>query len=106
MSQSLIAAGQEFQFPLDVIKSDVNFDTPLFSKIKYAKDLTHRISKCHEVYKVLIDEHHIMHQEYVNARRPDPFLFEKGNFVWVRRQIKSNENKGVVGKLCFQHTGP
>ena len=47
-----------------------------------------------------------MHRECVNARRPDLFLFEVGNFIWVRRQIKSNKAKCTVEKLRFQHTGP
>lgn len=47
-----------------------------------------------------------MYREYVNARRPDPFKFEKGDHVWVRCQIQSNKARGSVGKLRFQQTGP
>jgi hypothetical protein len=58
------------------------------------------------VYKILIEEHRSMHREYVNARRPDPFLFNVGDLVWCRRQILSNKKRGIVGKLRFKQTGP
>ena len=93
-SRLLISVGREFKCPLDFIWSYINLDTPLFSKMKYAKDLTHRLSKYCEVYKVLIDEHRTMHQKYANARRLDLFLFEKGDFY--RYAIKYNQIKRKV----------
>ena len=106
ISRSLVAVGREFQFPIDFIRDDINLDISLDSKISYANSLQKRLQCCQEVYKVLIDEHRCMHREYVNARRPDPFKFEKGDYVWVRRQIQSNKARGIVGKLRFQQTGP
>ena len=47
-----------------------------------------------------------MHREYINDCIPDPFVYEIGDYVWARRQIKSNKAKGDVGQLYFQQTGP
>ena len=55
---------------------------------------------------MLVDDHRNMHREYINARRPDTFVYKVGNYVWVRRQITSNKAKGAVGKLRFQQIGP
>ena len=47
-----------------------------------------------------------MHREYVNARRPNPFKFEKGDNVWICCQIQLNKACSIVGKMIFQKTGP
>ena len=75
----------------------------LASKTQYATDLKFRLSKCRrEVYKLLINEHRNMHRGYINARWPDPFLYEVGDHVWTRRQIKPNKAKGIEGILHLQ----
>lgn len=102
--RSLVAIGREFKFPLDCIADDINIDVPKAGKLKDAIDLIFRLDNCCEVYKVFIDEHRTIHREYVNARRPDSFLFDVGDILWVRRQIKSNNTNCTVGKLHFKHT--
>ena len=68
ISCSLIVVGREYQFPLDVIPGDTSIDISPVSTFQYAKDITHQLSKCREIYKVLIDEHRTMHREYINDK--------------------------------------
>ena len=86
MLRSLTAVGRELQFPIDFIDNDINMESTPASKNQYTTDLKFRLSKCREVYKVLIDEHMNIHREYVNASRPNPSIYEVGNHVWARRQ--------------------
>ena len=73
MSRSLVVVGREFQFLIDFIENYINMDITSLNKNQYAMDLKHRLTKCREVYKVLIAEYRNMHREYTNTCRPDPF---------------------------------
>ena len=88
-----------------VVWNDVNTGISTSTKFRYTINLQQQLKYCCEVYMVLIDEHGSMHREYINARQPDPFVYEMGDLVWVRWQIKFDEKKGIVGKLIFQHIG-
>ena len=107
ISRSLVAVGREFSFPIDFVdQNSPNLNSSVQAKLKYTDELRLQLKASREVYKVLIEEHRCMHKEYVNARRPDPFLFNIGDLVWCRRQIKSDRKRNIVGKLRFKQTGP
>ena len=107
ISRSLVAVGREFSFPIDFIDQPrPNLEISVAKKLQYSDELRLRLKSSREIYKILIEEHRCMHREYINARRPDPFLFNLGDFVWCRRQIQSNKKRGIVGKLRFKQTGP
>jgi hypothetical protein len=106
ISRSLVAMGREYSFPIDFIDTIApSLDLSPNAKISYANDLKQRLKACQEVYKVLIEEHRCMHREYINARRPNPTLYEVGDIVWARRQIKSIKKRGIIGKLRYKQTG-
>ncbi|KAL3794570.1 hypothetical protein HJC23_008026 [Cyclotella cryptica] len=72
----------------------------------YAKNQATLMAACHDVAKVLLDEHRKWHQELVNSSRPDPRQWQVGDIVFARRQTRSHKGRGIVGKLQFAHTGP
>ena len=107
ISRSLVAVGREYLFPIDVVdQPSPNPNLSAQQKLSYTEELRARLKGCREVYKILIDEHRRMHREYINARRPDPTIFQPGDIVWCRRQIQSNKKRQIVGKLRFKQTGP
>ena len=107
ISRSFVAVGREFSFPIDFLdQPSPHLDVPTSTKLQYSDELRLQLKASREVYKILIEEHRCMHREYVNSRRPDPFLFHVGDLVWCRRQIQSNRKRGIVGKLRFKQTGP
>ena len=94
ISHSLVAVGREFSFPIDFIDQPrPNLGISVTKKLQYSDELRLRLKSNREIYKILIEEHRCMHREYINARRPDPLLFNLGDFVWCRQQIQSNKKK-------------
>ena len=47
-----------------------------------------------------------MAREYVNSSRPSPLIYEINDLVFARRSVRSDRNKGRVGKIMIKHTGP
>ena len=88
--------GQEFQFLIYFVRLDINTGISTSTKLKYPDSLQKWLKCGHKVYKVLIDEYRFMLREYISARRPDPFICEIGDYIWVRRQIKSNEKRELL----------
>eukprot|EP00956_Cyclotella_meneghiniana_P009859 scaffold13641_cov42-Cyclotella_meneghiniana.AAC.3 len=50
--------------------------------------------------------HHAAHRERINTVRPDPKVYEPGDYVFAQRTVQSSKSKNRVGKLEFQSTGP
>ena len=63
-----------------------------------------------KIGRILIDEHRACHRachrELLNSLRPDPKLFEPGDYVFARRTVQSSTKHARVGKLEFTCTGP
>ena len=72
----------------------------------YTARLSINLKACHQICKLLIDEHRTQHRERIIALRPDPCVYGIGSFVFVRRVVKSDSKKNRVGKLEFAYTGP
>ena len=70
ISRSLVAVEREFQSHIDFIRDYINLDVSVESKLNYAHCLKNCLEGCHEIYKVLIDEHRRIHREYINSRCP------------------------------------
>jgi hypothetical protein len=55
LSRSLLVTGREFKFPIDFVsQQQVNFDASDNDKKSIARDLTNLLTKCREIYTLLI----------------------------------------------------
>ena len=50
-------------------------------KNHYAADPKYYLSKCREVYKILIDEYRNMHWDYTNARWLENFEYAVSDYI-------------------------
>jgi hypothetical protein len=84
ISCSLVAGGREFAFPIN-FSSGLHWElTSLPSTVmSYSKELATRLSACHEVAQLLVEEQRSYHRELVNARRPDPHTYSVGDIVFA-----------------------
>jgi hypothetical protein len=79
ISCSLVAAGQEFAFPIDYSSGKHWELTSLPSTVvSYSKELATHLSACRKVAKILVKEQRLYHCELVNARCPDPHIYSVG----------------------------
>jgi hypothetical protein len=105
--RSLPVKGRIFQFPIDYSKEEYfRLNCTPQDVENFARDQAILLKCSREIYRVLISEQRAWHREYINAQRPDPLLYKLGSIVFARRQVRSNLQRGQVGKLMFQHTGP
>ena len=107
ISRSLLVVGREFNFPLDFSTEQHQILTS--SKLKvtsFAAEQACLLECGREIAKELIAYHRSWHREYINSRRPDPKLYSVGDKVFARRAVRSNAQRGLVGKLMEPYTGP
>ena len=85
ISQSLVAVGCEFQFPIDFSsgKAAALISAP-GSVESYSRLLAERLGACHEVALLLVREQRCWHRELVNSRRRDPRTYNIGDIVFAR----------------------
>ncbi len=107
ISCSLVAVGPEFAFPID-FSSRLHWElTSLPSTVvSYLNELASRLSACHEVAQLLVEEQHSYHRELVNACHPDPHTYSVGNIIFAQRAVWSDAKRGIVDKLRYAYTGP
>jgi len=88
LSHSFVAVGREFQFPIDFSAYKHWELTSAPPTIKsYVKELAAHLQASREVAKILVEEQHAMHREFINARRPDPKVYSVNNIVFACRSI-------------------
>ena len=105
--RSLVVTGRVFSFPIDFNKSKhLELTTSPDAVQSYAKDQAKLLSASHDIAKVLVEEQRSWHRELINARQPDPRLYEINDIVFARRATKSDARKERVGKLMYKMTGP
>jgi hypothetical protein len=105
--RSYAAKARTFQFPIDTTMNNppripagegqaaidhTTFNIPLWSKQL-------------EILQILNDERRQRHRDLKNASKTKR-TFNVGDLVLVRRQIKSVQDEGIVGKLKFKAKGP
>jgi hypothetical protein len=107
ISRSLVAVRRKFAFPID-FSSGKHWEltSSASTVVSYSKDLAARLSACHLVAELLVEEQRAYHREYINARRPDPHMYFVGDIVFARRAVRSSSVKERVDKLQFAFTGP
>jgi hypothetical protein len=107
ISQSLVAVGREFAFPIDYsTNKHWELTSSPTSVESYSRDLATRLSALREVAHLLVKEHRDYHRELINSRRPDPRTYSVGDIVFARRATRSDAVKGRVDKLTCVFTGP
>ena len=107
ISRSLLVTGREYRFPIDIADSKhVTFNINETKLRSFARDLTTLLTKCREIYKVLIEEHRAMHREYRNSQLSNPKKFKINDIVFSNVQIQSSSKSGKVKKLSYTRRGP
>ena len=107
ISRSMVCVGREFSFPIDFSTGKHwELTSSVTTVSSYARDLAERLSACHEIAELLVQEQRAYHQEYHNSRRQDPRLYKVGDIVWAERSVKSDKRRGQVGNLSYRFTGP
>ena len=71
LSQSFVASGREFQFPI-VFSANKHFELMSTPSIvsSYSRDLAKCLSALREVSGLLVKEQRAFYREFVNLRRP------------------------------------
>jgi hypothetical protein len=107
ISRSLVCVGREFKFPIEYTSAaHVNLSLDPSATTSFAQVQETVLSQSREIFRILIHEHRAWHREYINSSRPDPLIYEVNDLVFARRSVRSDRNKGRVGKIMIKHTGP
>jgi hypothetical protein len=107
LCRSLLVTGREYKFPIDFVSQrQVNFDATDNDKKSFAQDLTNLLTKCREIYTLLISEHRAAHREYRNAQMNNPKQYEVGDIVFTNIQVQSKKATNTVKKLAYIRRGP
>jgi hypothetical protein len=107
ISCSLVAIGHEVEFLID-FSSGKHWELTSSANtvVSYSKQLATRLSAHHQGAKLLFEEQHAYHWDYINARLPDPQIYSIGDIVFAWRAVWSISAWEVVNKLQFAFTGP
>ena len=107
LSRSLLVVGREFKFPIDISNNrHITHHIDETNIRSFASDLSELLTKCREIYILLIQERRAMHREYRNAQLKNPNKFKMNDIVFTNVQIQSNAKKGKVKKLSYSRRGP
>jgi hypothetical protein len=107
LSRSLLVVGREFRFPIDIVNNrHITYNIDEIKIRSFANDLVSLLTKCREVYALLIQEQRTMHREYRNAQLKHPKKFKLNDIVFTNVQIQSNSKTNQVKKLSYTRRGP
>ena len=107
ITRSMAAIGRDFRFPLDVnltptptLNSSSNA-----SLFQYLRDVSLESKFAVSILQILIKERREYHQNRHNTKVSKCAL-KIGDVVKAHVQVKSDSNKGIVGKLSYKAKGP
>ena len=107
LSRSLLVTGREFKFPIDIeLQKHTSYNLDEIHTKSYANEMGELLTKCRDIYKLLIEEHRSMHREYRNAQLANPRKFSIGDIVFANVQVQSSKDKGKIQKLSYTRRGP
>jgi hypothetical protein len=107
LSRSLLVVGRKYRFPIDITNNrHITYNIDEVNIRSFADDLTSLLSKCREIYTLLIQEHRAMHREYRNAQLKNPRKFKINDIVFTNVQIQSSSKNNQVKKLSYTRRGP
>ncbi len=88
ISQSLVAVGREFAFPINYsTNKHWELTSSPISVESYSKDLSTRLSALCKVTQLLVQEHRAYHCELINSHLLDPCTYSVGNTVFACRAV-------------------
>jgi hypothetical protein len=107
LSRSLLVVGREFCFPIDITNNwHITYNIDEINVRSFADDLVSLLSKCREVYSLLIQEQRTMHREYRNSQLRNPRKFKINDLVFTNVQVQSKSKDNQVKKLSYTRRGP
>jgi hypothetical protein len=107
LSRSLLVVGRDFRFPIDISNNrHITYNINKINFRSFADDLLSLLSKCREIYSLLIQEQRTMHREYQNSQLKNPKKFKLNNLVFTNVQIQSKSKDNQVKKLSYTRRGP
>jgi hypothetical protein len=107
ISRSLVAVGRKFAFPIDYSSGKHWQLTSSPTTVEsYSKQLAVRLSACHKVVELLVNEQRAWHRALINSCHLDPRIYSPGDIVFARRATRSDASRKRVGKLEYKFTGP
>jgi hypothetical protein len=65
-----------------------------------------RLTACRAIAELLVKEHCAYHCKFINANRPNPWVYAVGDIVFARRAVWSDAWRKCVNKLQYAFTGP
>ncbi len=65
-----------------------------------------RLTACHAIAELLVEEHRAYHRKFINANRPNPRVYAVGNIVFARQDVQSDARRECVNNLQYAFTGP
>ena len=93
--RSLPVTGREFHYPIEYAATEhTNLTFGIATIQDFATEQEKILSCSREVFRILIQETRAWHREYRNAQKPDPKLYNIGDIVLARKEVKSNMEKG------------
>ncbi len=88
ISQSLVAVGCEFAFPINYFTNKHwELTSSPISVESYPKDLATCLSALRKVAQLLIQEHRAYHRKLINSRRRDPCTHSVGDILFARHAV-------------------
>jgi hypothetical protein len=107
LSRSLLVTGREFKFPIDIQNSkSTTFEVNEETIKTYTQEMTELLTKCREIYLLLINEHRALHREHRNSQLNNPKKFNIGDIVFTKVQIQSQSSLNKIKKLSYSRRGP
>lgn len=110
VTRSFVARGRDFPFPLDVLSSSEENPSrvpPIEGQaaLEHVETMFPLWTRQKELLAILNEERRERHRVLKNQARTQR-LFNPGDLVIVRRQVKSQAKEGVMAKLLFKARGP
>ncbi len=65
-----------------------------------------RLTVCRAIAELLVKEHRAYHREFINANRPNSWVYALGDIVFARRAVRSDARRECVNKLQYAFTRP
>ena len=104
--RSVGAIGREFPFPLDTqTRPHIVNGFEGNNAADYHDAIHPLIANQRELLRILNDERRQRHRDLKNDSTTER-IFAAGDLVIVRKQVKSNADRGIAGKIVFKSRGP
>ena len=107
IGRSFAALGRDFPFPIDLALNPPPVRLPIEGNeaLDHVDALFPLLCRQQDLLRLLNQERRICHRELRNGKVTNR-VFEPGDLVIVRKQVKSRTSDGISAKLLFRAKGP